>query len=472
LPQVSRNETEESSSKDDEAGGIEFLQSLGQANQPTARLSNSVTNPAFGQSALVMPERMSLQTKAQAAQASAENPERPLGIGDAAKAQLTSSARTNTGAAIAGLQPWSRDWVFTQGDLQNPEQVRGVFSRGDTAQTPEVKQLKAQAEAIAKALGITEAELPQLEQYLSQMQGSMEVVPREGAAPANAKGKVLSGGDFLGAMAVGQAAPGKAQAKSAASGNLGQQTGGNPGNGSSLGRADLKVIDGGRLGKKADAFDLPVVAGADVLRQSHNPALSSAGAPRAPEVTGHVVQGRMAQDRLSSESLLGISQSIAGLKGNENGGEVHVRLKPDNLGELHLRVMTEGNAVGLKIQASDAHAKRILEESLPHLKESLSAQNLSLGQVEVSVAQATGHASSADNSSSYSQSQGQPSFQDLAQQQQGGSQSNSRWERDSSASDARAERTAWAPSAPVPGPVGSRAAASQNSGGSRIDLHA
>jgi flagellar hook-length control protein FliK len=69
----------------------------------------------------------------------------------------------------------------------------------------------------------------------------------------------------------------------------------------------------------------------------------------------------------------------------KGGGEMRVRLKPENLGELNLRVIANGNHVGLQIQASDERAKKIIEESLGYLKESLSAQKLSLGQVDLTV---------------------------------------------------------------------------------------
>ena len=69
---------------------------------------------------------------------------------------------------------------------------------------------------------------------------------------------------------------------------------------------------------------------------------------------------------------------------------MHIRLKPENLGELHVRVMTDGTQVGLHIQASDEKSKKILEESLSHLKESMAAQNLTLGSVELTVAHSQG----------------------------------------------------------------------------------
>jgi hypothetical protein len=58
-----------------------------------------------------------------------------------------------------------------------------------------------------------------------------------------------------------------------------------------------------------------------------------------------------------------------------------------------------GSDVGLQIHASDSQAKKILEESLGSLRDSLAAQNLSLGKVDVQVAQPSSSSSFAGDSS-------------------------------------------------------------------------
>jgi flagellar hook-length control protein FliK len=116
------------------------------------------------------------------------------------------------------------------------------------------------------------------------------------------------------------------------------------------------------------------------------------------KMDGSVVAGSMSQNRLNSESVGGIAQSIRQLG---NGGEVRIRLKPDHLGELHLKVMTggkSGSEVGLQIHASDDQAKKILEESLGSLRESLASQNLSLAKVDVQVAQPSSSANLGNDS--------------------------------------------------------------------------
>lgn len=103
---------------------------------------------------------------------------------------------------------------------------------------------------------------------------------------------------------------------------------------------------------------------------------------------------------------------------------MRIRLRPDSLGELNVKVATSGNQVKLQIQASDERSRKILEDSVNHLKESLSAQNLSLAKLEVSVASANAGAQ-ADN---------QPKQEQGSQSQAGGYQDllNSRQQQSSS----------------------------------------
>ena len=139
------------------------------------------------------------------------------------------------------------------------------------------------------------------------------------------------------------------------------------------------------------------------------------------EVAGHVIRGANAEERLSSESLLGVTQGIRTFSA-QGGGEMRIRLRPDNLGELSVRVSTRGGEVSLQIQASDDRAKRIIEESMSHLKDRMSAQNLTLGVVELSVGSSQAGSFSPDSQShsnqhssgfgqDFSQSSGQSSGQ-------------------------------------------------------------
>lgn len=148
-----------------------------------------------------------------------------------------------------------------------------------------------------------------------------------------------------------------------------------------LGNLGRPGIKGRGQGEEA-AFDPLNVSGpgAFVVPGSHP------GADTGPmTVTGHVVQGAMAKERLSSESLGGITTGLQSMI-NSGGGEMRIRMNPENLGELNMRVTTRGSVVGLQIQASDERAKKIIESSMGSLKDSLASQQLNLGRIELTVA--------------------------------------------------------------------------------------
>ncbi len=122
------------------------------------------------------------------------------------------------------------------------------------------------------------------------------------------------------------------------------------------------------------------------------------GAAAAPQtITGHVVPGAMMRDRLTSESLRNVANGITGMSA-AGGGEMRIRLNPGNLGELMIRISTNGKDVGLKVQANDPAAKKVIEESLGALRDSLAQQSLALGRVDVTLAATSTSADLGQNS--------------------------------------------------------------------------
>jgi len=96
-----------------------------------------------------------------------------------------------------------------------------------------------------------------------------------------------------------------------------------------------------------------------------------------------VTLGGAAKPVLSNDALVTLGTQIKTLEG-QGGGEIHMRLKPQNLGEVYIRVSTMGDQVSLKIRASDGNAKKIIEESISGLRDKLSSQNLTLAMFDVS----------------------------------------------------------------------------------------
>ena len=69
----------------------------------------------------------------------------------------------------------------------------------------------------------------------------------------------------------------------------------------------------------------------------------------------------------------------------KGGGEMKVKLSPEGLGDLHLKVMLDGGKVNVQMSAETNEAKKALESNLSELKQSLSAHKLSVEHVKVDV---------------------------------------------------------------------------------------
>ncbi len=385
---------------------------------------------------------------------------------------LTSAVSMNTAAAIAGPKPWGKEWVFEGispgSDIQSlfgaapqaadlrdsTEAGKGGEAAGALAQLNDlVAQMGktmgqgAGAEGSAQALDQSALKKAVLEADAAAAQGQFDVA---GASDGNGDGdmselaKLAGPGAFLEQQV--QAGPSKAHqavrtngpvANASLSGTeylstlaalkggqaeqSGAQSGREQGEQAGQGmnaKADLKVIEGGlksrKSGSKSDDFviqDGAAQAGQIGAQKGTHDSVELGVKPKQ-EVVGHVVKGAMSQDRLSTESLHGIATGIRTLSPN-GGGEMKIRLNPDHLGELHVKVMTRGNQVGLQIQASDERARKILEESMSSLKTSLAAQHLTLGQFDLTVAQAASPSGQSSGGDLPGQAQGQ------AQQQSG-----------------------------------------------------
>jgi flagellar hook-length control protein FliK len=66
--------------------------------------------------------------------------------------------------------------------------------------------------------------------------------------------------------------------------------------------------------------------------------------------------------------------------------EVQLHLKPDFLGHIQMRIVSEGQHVAIKMVAELPFVKDMLENNLHQLKTDLQAQGLDIGELEVSVA--------------------------------------------------------------------------------------
>lgn len=325
------------------------------------------------------------------------------------------TASLDTGVAISGLKPWSKGWVFHGADELSPE-TKPLIPSGldklaltEDSLTPEQMgqllkagdvdpQLRAALEAArrdsaAQAGEGAETSAPQATQAFAasqQVSGEMGVQTRigtagiaePGARPIKVGGLVekadslpmgqLGGAEYLATL----------QTVQAGAGASGQRSGGDAMNPQKGSHAEVQSV--GRKQREAQGLEDLRLDTAMASGVTGTTAGATGGGERI-EVSANVVQGAGAQNRLSTDGLVNVSQGVLRLASN-GGGEIRLRLKPDHLGELHVRVTDRGGQLGLQIHASDERSKRILESSLSHLRESLAGQNLSVGRIDVALA--------------------------------------------------------------------------------------
>ena len=73
----------------------------------------------------------------------------------------------------------------------------------------------------------------------------------------------------------------------------------------------------------------------------------------------------------------------------QQGGEATLRISPDGLGPVEIRMKLDGERVDLGFQASQADTRQALQDALPKLREMLAQQGLQLGHADVGQRQAS-----------------------------------------------------------------------------------
>jgi flagellar hook-length control protein FliK len=396
------------------------------------------------------------------------------------------SAGVNAGSSIAGLKPWNQDWVLEGLNQPTPENADNAYIRpliGGKSAMDEMAEL-ASAEKALTALKAeakngnpgatqvltdlrTRGEEGQLKAALNGLQngdqgaltdvnarlasqlsqqlgsgGVSQQVSSQDLAQAMAQlnGKAVSRGpDLLQNPALNKLG-GKGGAQDLSGGEfLNTLTLVKPGqqalNGDTVEaigtRPAIQVSQFEGLGGRKKSSGFPEESISNRMLSAEMAGKSGQGfAVPMTAVIGHVVPGAMAQDQLSHEAVLNVSTGIKGL--GQGNGEMKIHLKPDNLGDLHLKVTTRGQDVGIQILASDENAKKVIQDSMSTLKDGLASQNLNLGKVELAVARSFGadnqpsHDHSGNSSNSQSQQNSQNQFsshfgtgQNAGQQNQG-----------------------------------------------------
>lgn len=81
----------------------------------------------------------------------------------------------------------------------------------------------------------------------------------------------------------------------------------------------------------------------------------------------------------------------------KGGGEVTVKMSPEGMGEVQLKVLLQDGKLNVEMQTQDKNVKKLIEESLSDLKSGLAAHRLSLEHVKIDTVNAT----NADNNTQF-----------------------------------------------------------------------
>ncbi|GIX37323.1 MAG: hypothetical protein KatS3mg127_0562 [Silanimonas sp.] len=122
----------------------------------------------------------------------------------------------------------------------------------------------------------------------------------------------------------------------------------------------------------------PPPAAVAALATGLPPPLSGTGLPRL-DLHAAFPQAPPLHGARFSEDLGARLQWMAG----RGGGEATLRIAPEGLGPVEIRLSLEGDRVDLGFHAAQAETRHALEQALPRLRELLAQQGLSLGQADV-----------------------------------------------------------------------------------------
>lgn len=110
------------------------------------------------------------------------------------------------------------------------------------------------------------------------------------------------------------------------------------------------------------------------------------GLTQAVDARSEMKAGVMGPDRQANVDKLADQAQMIVYKG---GGEAIVKLNPEGLGEVRMKVMVQDGKVSLEMATETKEAKKLIESSLGDLKNSLASHKLSIDQVRVDVGNQT-----------------------------------------------------------------------------------
>ncbi len=237
---------------------------------------------------------------------------------------------------------------------------------------------------------------PNLENVTSQMKpAATDAAARTGKTPRTA-------GDRKDGEADGDAGQTAGVTGTAQSAEVGTTEG--------LARADLKSVAKDRVDGTGRAAEGGATGRTETRKAGGEPGAANADRPRTMDdptagqlnrTTGQDARttkttearasgaedGKPASTRPDPSDLIKQIVARASARGDGNGGEMRVQLKPEYLGPLNLRVIVERGGVTAHLTTQNQMVKEALEAALPQLKEALAGQGLRTDHIAVTLGQ-------------------------------------------------------------------------------------
>jgi|GEM_PF-5481991 len=117
--------------------------------------------------------------------------------------------------------------------------------------------------------------------------------------------------------------------------------------------------------------------------QSHNEFKAQIGiAPAASELSF----AKLEENREANISEI-MNQAQYLIK--KGGGEISVKMSPEGLGEVHLKILLQDGKLNVELQTQNKDVKKLIEDSLSELKSGLAAHRLSLEHIKIDTVGAT-----------------------------------------------------------------------------------
>lgn len=154
-------------------------------------------------------------------------------------------------------------------------------------------------------------------------------------------------------------------------------------------------------GQKAAKEDTSISSDAKTVLKSDTDFLQiTAGLKQVSSQTGQTSVEKQLPVANKDDILNQVYSKIKVLNG-ESTSELHVSLKPDQMGDVSIKLVMEKGVINARITVENSNVKNIMETSMSQIKEHLKEQNVNVSHLSVYVGTGQKEANSGSNSQQY-----------------------------------------------------------------------